>query len=478
MRRIAVRWGVIALILTGAAALLGAMRGGGTGAAAGTLVSSSCTNSSGFCVSSPSSGPVLYPGAAPSSFPLTFTNSMSVGISVYQFTVTFTNVPANCSSSAFQVSGKAASGSPAAVTVSLATPVFVQAGSSYAYPATLALADNGQDQSRCANAGLSMSYQALANYTVPTTTTLTSSPNPSFGSQPVTLTATVAPNITPVSAGSTPAGTVTFYQCSTPACSQATGTSLGSSALSSGVATLTHTFTQLAKYYLIAVYTPTDATNFSGSSSSSTPLTQVVQCSSSIATKQGQGLTVNAGQDVCITLAGSVGSSVTVNGGGRLDVLGGTINGSLTIQTGGALNFQAGTLNAALTSTGATLFNVCGASLKSWANVSGSTGFVLIGDAGDKGESGCAGNTLSGSLSLSNNTAGVEVGGNTTIAANVTVSGTTGSGPTSEDAAPEIEGNKISGNLSCSGNTPAPTNDGLPNTVSSNRSGQCGAPGF
>jgi hypothetical protein len=241
---------------------------------------------------------------------------------------------------------------------------------------------------------------------------------------------------------------------------------------------LTHTFTQLAKYYLIAVYTPTDATNFSGSSSSSTPLTQVVQCSSSIATKQGQGLTVNAGQDVCITLAGSVGSSVTVNGGGRLDVLGGTINGSLTIQTGGALNFQAGTLNAALTSTGATLFNVCGASLKSWANVSGSTGFVLIGDAGDKGESGCAGNTLSGSLSLSNNTAGVEVGGNTTIAANVTVSGTTGSGPTSEDAAPEIEGNKISGNLSCSGNTPAPTNDGLPNTVSSNRSGQCGAPGF
>jgi hypothetical protein len=41
-----------------------------------------------------------------------------------------------------------------------------------------------------------------------------------------------------------------------------------------------------------------------------------------------------------------------------------------------------------------------------------------------------------------------------------------------------IEGNKITGPLSCSGNTPPPTDGGYPNTVTGARSGQCSAAGF
>ena len=59
------------------------------------------------------------------------------------------------------------------------------------------------------------------------------------------------------------------------------------------------------------------------------------------------------------------------------------------------------------------------------------------------------------------------------------MNGTTGSGPTTEDGEPEIEANQnVQGTLSCSGNSPAPTNDCRPNTVSGARSGQCGAEGF
>jgi hypothetical protein len=202
-----------------------------------------------------------------------------------------------------------------------------------------------------------------------------------------------------------------------------------------------------------------------------------VNYTSCITSKVGS-LTVSSGQDICIRSTGSVGGNVTVNGGGRVDILGGSISSNLTIQSGGALNFQGGTLSGSLSSTGANFVNVCGATIKGWVTISASTSFVLFGDAGDDGSPGCAGNSVSANLTLSNNTAGLEVGGNTTFAASVSVTGNTGAGPNAEDASPEIEKNKISGNLSCSNNTPAPINDGYPNTVSSNRSGQCSAPGF
>jgi hypothetical protein len=73
---------------------------------------------------------------------------------------------------------------------------------------------------------------------------------------------------------------------------------------------------------------------------------------------------------------------------------------------------------------------------------------------------------------LLDNQHAVEVGANH-IEGNLTVSGTSGTGPFAEDSRAEIEHNVIRGALVCSGNVPAPTNDGQPNTVTGARSGQC-----
>jgi hypothetical protein len=96
--------------------------------------------------------------------------------------------------------------------------------------------------------------------------------------------------------------------------------------------------------------------------------------------------------------------------------------------------------------------------------VTGSTGFVLI---GDDGAPGCGTSTISGPVTLTGNTAGIQLGGNT-IHGPVTLTGNSGG-----TAAPGVEANQISGPLACSGNTPAPTDHSQPNTVSGPASGQC-----
>jgi hypothetical protein len=103
-------------------------------------------------------------------------------------------------------------------------------------------------------------------------------------------------------------------------------------------------------------------------------------------------------------------------------------------------------------------------------NVTGASGFVLVGDPGDDA---CAGNQLLSSVDLIGNQSGVELSHNTRISGNTTLNNNVGSGPLAEDAHPEVEANRMLGALSCSGNSPTPTNDGQPNTVSGVRSGQC-----
>ena len=104
-------------------------------------------------------------------------------------------------------------------------------------------------------------------------------------------------------------------------------------------------------------------------------------------------------------------------------------------------------------------------------NVSGASGFVLLGDPGDDL---CGGNRFNGAVILGSNHGGLELAANR-IANNTSVTGTTGTGPFPEDNRAEIEANTITGNLACSGNSPPATNDTQPNTVSGNRTGQCSA---
>lgn len=267
-------------------------------------------------------------------------------------------------------------------------------------------------------------------YSGNTTSALTSSLNPSTFGQPVTFTDTVTAQL------GTPSGSVTFYDGATP---------LTNATLSGGKATFTTSSLAGGNHTITATY----AGNAPYLGSTSNPVTQPVGYTQTISGNTG-GLTVGNGQSVLFT---------------------GKANGNVTVRPGGALTVSGGTINGALTSSGAKAITVCRSSVAGGVSVSGTTGFVLIGDAGDDGSPTCAGNTITGGASLTNNTGGVELGGNAKISGGVTFNNNTGAGPAVEDAVPEIEANSITGGLTCSANPV--TDDHKPNTVTGTRSGPC-----
>jgi hypothetical protein len=197
-----------------------------------------------------------------------------------------------------------------------------------------------------------------------------------------------------------------------------------------------------------AVYSGDD--NFNGSASG--PLSQTVSCDHTI-TGSTRSLTVSPTGSTCIS--------------------GGTIKGNLTVPAGANLSLVGATIGGVLNIRGAGSVIVCGTTTGN-VSVSGATGFVLLGDPDDDA---CAANTFRGRVSLSDNHGGVELAGNQINGA-MSVSGTTGAGPFSDDAGAEIESNTIGGALACSGNSPVASNDARPNSVKGARRGECGTAGF
>ena len=129
-------------------------------------------------------------------------------------------------------------------------------------------------------------------------------------------------------------------------------------------------------------------------------------------------------------------------------------------------------MSGGISSNGAAAIRFCGSTISGNVTVSGTTGFVMIGDGDDDGTPACADNTITGTVTISNNTGGIELGGDT-INGTLSVSGNTGG----DD--PEIEGNHISGSLSCAtSNNPALDDGGQRNTVGGSRTGQCSAGSF
>jgi subtilisin family serine protease len=268
-----------------------------------------------------------------------------------------------------------------------------------------------------------------------TTTALSSSANPSTFGEPVTFTAQVTAD--PPGSG-TPTGTVTFFD---------NGTLLGSAPLDPAAqASLTTAGLQVGSHTIQADYSGDP--NFFGSTAS---LLQSVICTTTITGSHGQ-LTVSSGA-TCVNLA--------------------TIHGSITVQPGAALWIADSTVNGGVDSGGATALTICGSKVTGGVTADGTTGFVLLGDGGDDGSPGCAGNEVRQGIRLTNNLGQAEVGGNL-VRGWVRLMNTSGVGPTPENAASEIEANTIKGGgLACLGNVPPPTNDGLPNSVTGSETGQC-----
>ncbi len=110
-----------------------------------------------------------------------------------------------------------------------------------------------------------------------TTSVLTSSPNPSVPGTSVTFTDTVS------ASSGTPGGSVTFYRCTTNACT--TKTSLGTKTLASGQATYSTSTLPLGTTYVEAIYGASG--NYLGSTSN--VVSQVVVAVPSVCAPSGYG---------------------------------------------------------------------------------------------------------------------------------------------------------------------------------------------
>ena len=115
---------------------------------------------------------------------------------------------------------------------------------------------------------------------------------------------------------------------------------------------------------------------------------------------------------------------------------------------------------------------MCGSTVNGDIRVSGSAKFVLFGDAGDDGAPACAGNTLNGSTTIFASRGRAEVSANA-ISEDLIINDSSGTGPDEGRMRTQIEANTIGDDLFCFGNTPAPTNDGRPNSITGESFGQC-----
>jgi len=300
-------------------------------------------------------------------------------------------------------------------------------------PGTYTVTANFPGDTAFAPATVSVPFTITKGRTV---TTLTSSANPSDFGQDITFTATV----TAANPGAVaPAGQVKFRRSMT--------IGLGASTLdATGRSTLTVPILQVGQNAITATYGGNDF--FLDSTGS---LTQTVTCSRTLTGRQPGGLDLTAGS-TCLNNA--------------------TVNGRITIRSGAAVSISNSQLNGAITATDGLALTMCGSRVNGDIRISGSAKFVLLGDAGDDGAPACAGNTLNGSTTIFASRGQAEVSANT-ISEDLIINDNSGTGPDEGRRRTQIEANTIGDDLFCFGNTPAPTNDGQPNSITGQGFGQC-----
>jgi hypothetical protein len=132
-------------------------------------------------------------------------------------------------------------------------------------------------------------------------------------------------------------------------------------------------------------------------------------------------LNVGPGQSVVIGSGASVTGPITISAGGSLEVVGGSITGPIRITSPGAVR-------------------LCGATIAGPLSISADASSIVIGD----GTPGCAANTITGPVTLTNDTGGITMIGNT-VDGPLSISGSSGG--------IVVTGNTITGPLKLSGNT-------------------------
>jgi hexosaminidase len=170
------------------------------------------------------------------------------------------------------------------------------------------------------------------------------------------------------------------------------------------------------------------------------------------------------------TITGSHTGSLLV-GPGSVCILDATISGSVQARPGSAVYVARSTIKGSVSEDKGVAFAMCGSNVVGSTLITRTKGSVLIGDGGDNGSFGCAGNTIGGTLSISKTTGSAEASGNR-VGGAISLSDTTSNG-VPPDGVPQLEGNQITSGLACLRNAPAPVNGGQPNTAGGVKSGQC-----
>ncbi len=258
-----------------------------------------------------------------------------------------------------------------------------------------------------------MNYTATANYTDSTTTTLASSPNPSYPGNPVSLTATVTPanptadsatpNTQTLATETSPNNRVNFYSCTSPSASSCSASSFVSGTITFNSATGYTASTTVSPstpgtYYYEAIY-PGAGTNGDFSASSSSIVTQTVQFSSACVSPPTSGANV--------ILTGTTTGNYAVPSGKSVWLNGGTITGNVTVPANGSFAATKGTLKGNLSSSGGPVSlqgtTVSGDVTSTGGGLAIGAGSVLSGNLTDSGAgSVCAVGTSSSPVQIAN----------------------------------------------------------------------------
>lgn len=164
-----------------------------------------------------------------------------------------------------------------------------------------------------------------------------------------------------------------------------------------------------------------------------------------------------------------------------------TQNGRVTVEPGAALSVTNSAVNGSVTATSPSSITYCGSTEAGGLTVTGATGAVFLGGTLLDGTA-CAADTIPSSINITGATAPVSVTGlsqNGTLTldndtAGVTLDGSqlNGRAHVENNTAPApaaitVSGNTVTGSLYCTGNNPAPTDNGSVNTVSGTATDQC-----
>jgi len=176
-------------------------------------------------------------------------------------------------------------------------------------------------------------------------------------------------------------------------------------------------------------------------------------------------VTAHAAPDCTQTISGAHSGTLNVAANQKMCLKNAVQDGAVNVAPGGALSVVESTITGAVTlESGYSGFDFCASkTVRGAISATGGKGAVLIGGSGASGSLSCPANNIDGAVTLDSNKNGVTlarnyIGGAVTSSANL--GGTT------------ISGNRIGGALTCTTNIPAPTNDGVSNSVGGGRSGQ------